>query len=90
VMLFTKVAQKAPTRAKRNMGRTLCGDCHQKQFLRDARRQCIGCGDHTCRVCIEVMDFMDCWKCSAPVCNNDKKSPSEQCHSCEHFLCEKN
>jgi hypothetical protein len=35
------------------------------------------------------MDFMNCWKCSAPICNNDKKSCSEQCHSCEHLWCDK-
>jgi hypothetical protein len=74
---------------KEKCGRTLCGDYHKKKFLCDARRQCIGCGDHTCHVCIEVMYFMNCWKYSAPICNNDKKSCSEQCHSCDHLWCDK-
>jgi hypothetical protein len=32
---------------------------------------------------------MNCCKCSEPICNNDKKSCSEQCHSDDHLSCDR-
>jgi hypothetical protein len=87
VMLFTKVAEKTPSLAKINMGAHFVVIAKINSVY--VTRGCIGYGDQTCHVCIEVMDFMNCWKCSAPICNTDKKSCSEQCHSCEHLLCDR-
>jgi hypothetical protein len=74
VMFFMKVTEQTPRLAKKNA---------VAHFILIATRRSyyLMRGDN-------APAAITLWKYSAPICNNVKKSCSEQCHSCEHIWCD--
>jgi hypothetical protein len=50
-------------------GASLCPNCHRMGLLADVHQQCTIHRQHTCHMCINMMDYVNCWKCSVAICN---------------------
>jgi hypothetical protein len=69
-------------------GSSLCPKCHAGGVLVDEHQQCTTCGKHTCHLCNNSMDYVNCWKCSVAICNVTLNRCIVRCDNCEHHYCE--
>jgi hypothetical protein len=69
-------------------GALLCPKCHTGGALLGEHQQCDTCGQHTCHLCMNIMDYVNFWKCSVAICNVTLNNCIVGCENCEHHSCE--
>jgi hypothetical protein len=50
-------------------GASLCPKYHTGGVLLGEHQQCAMCGQHTCHLYMNMMDYVNCWKCYVTICN---------------------
>jgi hypothetical protein len=69
-------------------GASLFPKCHTGGVLLGEHRQCARCGQHTCHLCINMMDYVNCWKFYVAICKVTLNNCIVGCDNCEHHYCE--
>jgi hypothetical protein len=69
-------------------GASMCPKCHTGGVLIGEHQQFATCGQHTCHLCMNMMDYVNCWKYSVAICNVTLNSCIIGCENCEHHYCE--
>jgi hypothetical protein len=69
-------------------GASMCPKCHTDGVLLGEHQQCATCGQHTCHMYMNMMDYVNCWKCSVVILNVTLNNCIVGCENCEHHYCE--